>query len=397
MHAEKLLHRWLLDVLPNMHKRRLGCLGVLISSAMMGGLLTVTGLGRSIQSLAKEKHNIKRADRLLSNKKLQGERLEIYKSLSERLLGEAEEPLILVDWSNIDEGQKFFLLRAATPLRGRSLTLYEEVHDVSTKEKPKTHKAFLRQLKTILPKNCKPIIVTDAGFRTPWFKEVRALGWDFIGRVRNRDKVQLQNKKSWIGAKSLYSQARSIPKCLGEVLLTCSNAFPCRLVLYKAMPKGRVHLTKVNKKARYIRSARNADSGREPWLLATSLSSESASARQVVRPYVTRMQIEESFRDLKCPRFGLRLDYTGTYKIERLKVLILIGSMTAVFAWLLGKASELFGTHRQFQASSTKNKTVLSSIFIGIRIFRKKLLPLSVKTFDASQQLLKKTVSGYAI
>jgi len=31
----------------------------------------------------------------------------------------------------------------------------------------------------------KAIIVTDAGFRCPWFQQVREVGWDFVGRVRN--------------------------------------------------------------------------------------------------------------------------------------------------------------------------------------------------------------------
>jgi len=44
----------------------------------------------------------------------------------------------------------------------------------------------MTKLKMMLPKSCKPIIVTDAGFRIPWFQLVESLGWDFIGRVRNR-------------------------------------------------------------------------------------------------------------------------------------------------------------------------------------------------------------------
>lgn len=42
----------------------------------------------------------------------------------------------------------------------------------------------------MLPPNCRAIFVTDAGFRTPWFKQVKAFGWDWVGRIRNRHEVK---------------------------------------------------------------------------------------------------------------------------------------------------------------------------------------------------------------
>jgi hypothetical protein len=52
------------------------------------------------------------------------------------------------------------------------------VHTAQTKEKPQTHKAFLQCLQQMLPAGCQPVIITDAGFRTPWFKQVEHAGWD---------------------------------------------------------------------------------------------------------------------------------------------------------------------------------------------------------------------------
>ncbi len=48
---------------------------------------------------------------------------------------------------------------------------------MKSKEKPKTHQQFLQTLKSLLPPNCRPILVTDVGFRTPWFKQVEA--WSY--------------------------------------------------------------------------------------------------------------------------------------------------------------------------------------------------------------------------
>ena len=42
----------------------------------------------------------------------------------------------------LDADKGHFLLHAPTPVGGRSLTLYEEVHTLGCKEKPKVHQAF---------------------------------------------------------------------------------------------------------------------------------------------------------------------------------------------------------------------------------------------------------------
>ena len=86
MQASQVLHKLLQKVCSEMHKRRRTALFVNVMAALHGEVLTVTHLGRAIRSEAKEKHCIKRADRLLSNRRLQGERVEIYSALSQQLI-----------------------------------------------------------------------------------------------------------------------------------------------------------------------------------------------------------------------------------------------------------------------------------------------------------------------
>ena len=203
MQARQVLHKLLQKVCAEMHKLRRTALFVNVMAALHGEVLTVTHLGRAIRSEANEKHCIKRADRLLSNRRLQGEREEIYSALTQQLIGTKQRPVIIVDWSDMDECKRHFLLRASVPIEGRSLTLYEEVHTVKSKEKPKVHEHFLQTLQKMLPPHCRPILVTDAGFRTPWFKQVEALGWDWVGRIRNRHEVHLAGETQWIPCKSL--------------------------------------------------------------------------------------------------------------------------------------------------------------------------------------------------
>ena len=368
MHAEELCHKWLSNVLPGMHRSRLSALCIVVGAALRGGKLSVTALGRSIRGEAKTKHSIKRADRLFSNIHLQSERQNIYRCLCHQILGSHRQPVILVDWSDVDARREFFLLRAAVAVRGRSLTLYEEVHTRETRERRRTHNTFLENLKTMLPQNCRPIIVTDAGFRTPWFQKIQSLEWDFVGRVRNVEMTLLSPKTGWIRAKSLYDQAKIKAREFENILLTRSNPLRCSLILYKGRTKGRKRLTKMGRKARNRTSLVNSVRAQEPWLLATSLSA--TAPQDIVQIYSTRMQIEESFRDLKCPRFGLGLYHNGTYKLQRMKVLVMIGSLANTFAWILGKIARSMKAHRQFQANTTFSTPVLSNAFIGVQIFR---------------------------
>ncbi len=142
MHARKVSHKILFNTLPWIHQARLSALEECLLAAINSQRLSVTGIGRSIKSSAKEKHCIKRADRLLSNHHLWSERKDIYHTMAKLMVGNIQRPLILVDWSDLDPHKRHFLIRAAVALDGRSHTLYEEVHTIKTKEKPATHRSF---------------------------------------------------------------------------------------------------------------------------------------------------------------------------------------------------------------------------------------------------------------
>lgn len=378
MHAGELCHKWLSNVLPEFHSKRLDALCAAVCSAIRGGRLSVTSLGRSLNLLGKAKHNIKRADRLLSNARLHSDRRKVYHQVAHEVIGTNLHPVILVDWSDVDPRGKFFLLRAALAVNGRSLTVYEEVHELRTKEKRKTHRQFLRNLKEVLPAGCTPIIVTDAGFRIPWFVQVLALGWDYVGRVRGETTVQITPNSEFIRVKSLYSQATRRAMLFPSVLFSLTHKFPCAFVLFKAKPKGRKRRGKMGRIARGRKSLRSAARGREPWLLATSLD---AQPHEVVKIYSTRMQIEESFRDLKCARLGLSLHHNRTYKIERMRTLILIGSLANIFTWILGKAIRSQNKHKQFQANTHFAQPVLSNVFIGVEAFRNANIKIPWRVF----------------
>ncbi|NOR51829.1 MAG: IS4 family transposase [Gammaproteobacteria bacterium] len=302
MHALKVSHNILDNACAWMHSARREALAVIVSAAIKERRLSVTGLGRAIDSDSMEKHCIKRSDRLIGSKHLYHEFQDVYRSFSLIILGTVQRPVILVDWSDLDPYKRHFLLRASVAVDGRALTLYEEVHELSTKEKPKAHRAFLNKLKAMLPNGCHPIIVSDAGFRTPWFKMVAKLGWDWVGRLRNRHLVRTSEDEAWFHCKALYEHASTTPKYLGMMALTKRSPTTCHFVLYKGKPKGRSKITCDGKRARSAHSEQCAKREREPWLLVTSLPVTLKLEKKVVNIYSTRMQIEESFRDVKSIR-----------------------------------------------------------------------------------------------
>ncbi|MFK5987005.1 MAG: transposase [Pseudomonadota bacterium] len=116
----------------------------------------------------------------------------------------------LVSGADLDPRKQHFLLRASTAVDGRSLTLLEEIHPLSSKEKPKTHRLFMGKLRAILASSCKPIIVTDAGFRISWFKLIELLNWDYVGRVRNQTHCKNKRDKDWHPVKDLYTKANAL-------------------------------------------------------------------------------------------------------------------------------------------------------------------------------------------
>tara|TARA_R110002167_G_C12606442_1_gene645535 strand:- start:28 stop:1221 length:1194 start_codon:yes stop_codon:yes gene_type:complete len=382
MNVKQLLSKYLLDVTPTMHKIRRLSLFAAIESTINGGVLSVTGLGRNIDNRAYEKHRIKRVDRLCGNVHLQQEIPLVYRQMCAAIVGQHTQPIIHVDWSDMDARKQHFLIRASIAAQGRSLTLYEEIHPLSLKESPKTHRLFMQKLKGMLPKNINPVIVTDAGFRIPWFTLVESLGWDFVGRVRNKTFCKKKRDTKWLPVKSLYQLGTLRPKDLGQYLQGMKQSFESRMVVVWRKPKGRKDKTATGERARKSKKSRAcAEREKEPWLLATSLNKTHYLSKKVVKIYATRMQIEESFRDLKT---GLKMNACGSRKSPRLQVLLLIALVAQYLLFLLGLAVKAAGMHRRYQANSIKNRNILSNQFIGLRAYKDKQLKLLKKHWKAA-------------
>ena len=387
MNAAEILNRFVVSVTPGMHKVRRESLTACVDSAVRGSPLCVTGVGRHLRNRAHEKHRIKRVDRLCSNGALAQDMTVIYGQLAKSLVAGLPRPIIHIDWSDMDDRQESFLLRASLAAQGRALTLYEELHPLCAKEKPRVHRAFLSTLKRLLPETALPIIVTDAGFRSPWFRLVRRLGWDYVGRVRNRTCCQAEGQEDWWPIKSLYGSATHRAKALGLYWLGKSSPFKTRFVLLRKRAKGRKDKTAAgDRRRRSAQSRRHAAREREPWLLATSLEDETMSPHKIAKIYATRMQIEESFRDLKS---GLGMKACRTRGRGRLAVLLLIATLAHTLLYRLGLAAKEAGRHWTYQSTSVKSRTILSNLSIGLCACRDQRLHLTTQHWRAALDKLR--------
>ena len=80
-----------------MHAARRNSLLVNVLAAIEERRLSLTGLGRAIDSNAREKHCIKRAERLIGNAHLYSDFRDVYFAFTRMIIGAAERPVILVD------------------------------------------------------------------------------------------------------------------------------------------------------------------------------------------------------------------------------------------------------------------------------------------------------------
>ena len=234
MHAMRLLEKWLERNAVIGHQGTVAALVRGVGALLSGGRLALSHLGRHRAGCAFVKHHIKAVDRLLGNRHLHQEREGVYRALARTVLGGVARPVILVDWADSGLAHKQFVLKAAVPVKGRAISVYEEVHPMRCYNNARTHRRFLHQLQSSLPEGCRPIIVTDAGFRGPWFRDVEALGWDWVGRIRNRIKYLRPETGRWCYIHSLYPQATARVRHIGRRCLSRQHRYWGRLYLVRA-------------------------------------------------------------------------------------------------------------------------------------------------------------------
>jgi hypothetical protein len=337
MHASEILHRSLDSVLAPMHALRRRVLLQATEALIDGRRLTMTDLSRSWPGATYSHAPLKAVDRLMRNAHVQRSMLPLCQAMARWLLSSAR-PVLIVDWVDLQRDGRWCMLRAGVPSHGRTVTVYERIYPIDQINGPQAQRAFLRELAQVVPTGVSPILVTDAGFRSDWFRAVVAQGWDYVGRVRNNVKACKAHESTWFSCSDLHAGASRRAEDLGHHRIVQGQPWGCRLLRIRRERKGRHQLTRAGTPNRGTDARRHRKSAREPWLLATSLSRAQYTPAQVVGMYGKRMQIEQSFRDLKSHRYGMGFEDSQTRDSKRLSVLMLLNLLAGFAAWLLSLA-----------------------------------------------------------
>lgn len=233
MHIRRLLHKVFIPASKNIDKR--------LQRSLLEAALTLTdcrhlsiaGIGCCLKSSAAVKHTIKRIDRLFGNQHLHHKRGHYYQMMVKLLVGSNPHPVILVDWSGLTRCGEYPFLRASVPVGGRALVIWEGTYREKDYTSQKTHRAFINELSALLPKDCQPIIVTDAGFRCTWFKLIEKQGWYFVGRVRNMTQCRKTGQKQWLPVKTYYAKATRTARLLFSGALAKANPVEGHFYLFR--------------------------------------------------------------------------------------------------------------------------------------------------------------------
>lgn len=340
------------------HKARVAAVFAAVAALVRGGEIALSRLGRAIAVRTTAKHGIKRIDRLYGNEHILNERQLFYRGIAHGVLRDRPRPAVLVDWTEVGGGMR--VLAAAAPCSGRAVIIYAEVHPLRHYANPRVEARFLRRLAEVLPPASRPIIVTDAGFRAPWIRQVRKLGWDFVARVRGRAYVRPAGG-AWIRFDKLYDAARVRAKDLGPCLVTRYQPYPCRVVVVRK--RRRRWRAAQRRLALDSRERQEVQAAREPWVLATSV--EEVDPESIVATYASRMQIEETFRDAKSSRFGWAMESACTVRRARVEIMVLLAALASLLILMVGISAEGAGLHRKYQANTICSRRVLALTTLG--------------------------------
>jgi hypothetical protein len=318
-----------------------------------------------------------------------GQEAQVVAAALLRTLCRGGQPVVIaVDWSAVAPDGAFVELRAAVTRTGmgRGLTIYQQVYPESKLGNAHAERALLKRLHGWMPAGVHVIIITDAGFRRPWFIEVERLGWSWIGRIRTGVSISC-DRAHWEPASACFAKATSKACRWSDCWLARRFRFACDMVLYRRRAVGgkRYGRTGHGSTPKARREAKA--SAREPWLLAHSPQLRTFRAEEIVALYGQRMQIEENFRDSKSSPLGMGLEVSQSRSAPRLHALLLIATLATFLLWHIGQLAEAEGLHLRFKAT-TRRARELSIVTLAKLLCALNSLPLTDLAIQALNERL---------
>lgn len=365
MSMNEFLFLHLEDCCPEIHINRLQAVMDVATGIQHSKRLSIASIGRHLESDAQVKHRIKKVDRLLGNKHLYGELATIYKGLSHyvfKYIAQDKVAPIVIDLCYLKDDHDIQMLSAEVATQGRTLPLYREVFEKG--ELKGREKEFITQVSGCIPEGREVLVIMDAGFGDEWFAAIESKNWYWLVRARGGKYLKLSKEGEWREASELFEEIGPRAKCYEEAYITKSHPRPCRVVTKRGSG-----VSQRKKPAKLPRNYHSANGNyqrlaKEPWVLATNAPIK-YNTTQILNAYKKRMQIEESFRDIKNPRYGLGGRSIETRCIYRWGIFMLLAAIAQITLWIIGVIGHSQGYQKVFQSNTVKDKKVFSYFYLG--------------------------------
>jgi Transposase DDE domain len=309
------------------HVQRLASLTDGIDGVLHAASLGVRAIGQGLavaQGLA-PRHAIKQVDRLLSNPKLSME--QVFGCWVPFVVGERQAIFVNFDWTEFEDSDQCTVVLGMQTEHGRSTPLvWKTVTRSHLKDQRNDHEdALLVVFAAVVPKNVRVTVVADRGFSdTKLYRFLTEdLGFDYIIRFRGNVYVEhaageQRKAKAWLG------MAGRMRVCRPARVTAQRHLVPVVVCVQdKAM--------------------------KEPWCLVSSR--HDLKGVEIKVAYGRRFTVEETFRDVKNPRFGLGLKQAVIARNDRRDVLFLLAVLAHTLLTLLGKAGQELGMDRMLGAT----------------------------------------------
>lgn len=298
-------------------------------SARLGIAAVGEGLANAFGTQAK--HGKKQVDRYLSNSKI--DLLTYFLCLVPVIVGSKPVVWVTMDWTDSDADDHTTLALALVTKSGRTQPLvWRTVYKSELKGRQKSYeRETLRMLKMCLPESTQVTILADRGFGdVKLYRYLRkTLGFHFV--IRYKESVLIKgDDESMSFSRDLVPRNGRI-RYIRDTAITRKEVGPFNVVLYKAAGM------------------------KEPWCLATSHNE--ADKRTIVNWYSRRFTCEESFRDLKDPRYGAGLRFTRIGDIQRRDRFLAVFALAYLILQLMGVTSEHLGLDKKLRANTVDKRT----------------------------------------
>lgn len=314
----------------DLHAKRIPSLAHATAGVIAAGVLGVTAIGKGLAAVRgfDAKHATKQVDRLLSNFGIDVDLIQA--DWVAHLLQEVDEAWVNLDWTDADADDHTTLVASLQEARGRSTPLmWTTVRKSELEGRKFDHvEALLERLRAAVPATVRrTFVVGDREFGTRrMYRALDALGFDYVLRFHQDVMVT-----SWEGD---TRTAADWQRATGKLRSMMSAS-----VTVEEHRVGKVVIVR--------------DRGmKDLWCLAAS--DPDLVPKVVKAKYGRRFQIEETFRDLKDPRFGMGLRFCSIGKPERRDRILLLGVLAQAMLTLLGTAGERCGLDKYLKTNTSK-------------------------------------------